>query len=246
VKSRLKASVRRLLSLLQAGAPPVPAPTPPTFDDEAAAIVHQTFVSVWDREADRFWVRNNLLLLVNGALLSVAATTDAPRGLQLILCGFGFYFSVHWLLINGKGAYYVGRWRPAIETYERFLSARPTFSGLPLSSVRPDSEVFQSGTSLRQRWQLLRGTHAPVRETGALMQAIILGFVLAWVCLAAFFSLHDPSAHNAVNPRISIVIPPQRHGGHTEPSSPWAHPPQKQSNTRCRPQRATGLGCLPH
>ena len=173
----------------------VPTASAVPFDDQAAAIVHQTYVGVWDREADRFWVRNNLLLLVNGALLSIAATADVPRGLRLVLCGFGVYFSLHWVLINAKGGHYVSRWRPAIEAYEASLSKRPIFQGMPLSTVRPDSEVFAGPVSLGQHLKVLRGACAPRRETGQLMHAIIVGFVLAWASLGLFYSVYDTKMH---------------------------------------------------
>lgn len=159
------------------------------FDDVAAAEVHATYIAIWDREADRFWVRSNLMLLVNGALLGVVTGAQTPSALKLFLCAFGVYFSIHWLLVNGKGAYYVGRWRPAIEKYERSLAHRGPFSHLPLSTVAADPVVIVPAKTAAERLGILRGSRPPVRDAAMLMHAIILGFVAVWISLGVYFAV---------------------------------------------------------
>ena len=192
VGGRRGPSVRRQ-SPSAGGDPPLDA-----FDDQAAAIVYSAYLGVWDREADRFWVRSNLLLLVNGALLGVVAGAQTPSRLKLIVCAFGVYFSIHWLLLNGKGLYYVARWRPAIEAYERMLLERPSFSSLPLLTVPPDEVALTPAQTWAERLAILAGRRPPVRTASSLMHAIVLGFVVAWLALAAYFagSAIDAKSHD--------------------------------------------------
>jgi hypothetical protein len=158
--------------------PTLPDPQPEAGPHpEGYALVYQAVLNIWDREADRFWVRNNLLLLVNGVLLGVATAATGPPMLRIASALFGVFLSIQWLMMNAKGGYYVSRWRPIIERMERTFpnSLSPV---RPLNDVRPDGEVFSS----RARFlKLLRGTATPRRDTGSIMHAIILAFVAIWI-----------------------------------------------------------------
>ena len=163
-------------------------------DEEAAAIIYASLVAVWDKEADRFWVRSNLLLIVNGALFGLITASSTPQILRASGCLFGLYFSFYWLLMNDKGGYYVGRWRPVIEAYEQKLRQRLTFHDLPmpLSTVRSDSEVLSPPRGIRQRWGVMSGKRPPTKSTSGIMRSIIVGFMIAWVALFALIVRDGP------------------------------------------------------
>lgn len=167
--------------------------------DEAAAIAYATLVSVWDKECDRFWARNNLLLLLNAALLGLIGGATSSVLVRATVCAFGVYFSCYWLLLNSKGRYYTYRWRPIIEAYEAELKGTATFRRLPLpfSSVVPDHLAYRKIGPWTDMWALIVGRRPPDRDAGSLMTAIALGFVVAWLLLlvvllfVAFSSTYD-------------------------------------------------------
>lgn len=153
---------------------------------EAMAIEHAAMLAVWDKEADRFWVRSNLMLLVNGALLGAVAAANQPAITKIVFGVFGLFFSWSWLLLNNKSGYYVSRWRPVIEQYEKHMISTTCFPILPLTSVRPDEEAFQSH-GVRGAVQVLLGRKTPRADAGTIMHYIVLGFVMSWILLT---SLH--------------------------------------------------------
>lgn len=155
-------------------------------DDNAMATEHAAMIDLWDDEADRFWVRNNLLLVTNGVVLGAAVAADQNLSIRLATCAFGAYLSIVWLLMNSKGGYYVSRWRPVIERYEEHMLRRPSFPLLPLRNVRPDHEAIEAA-SLRDWWRLLSGARTPRMDAGEIMHCVILGFLAAWVALGSIY-----------------------------------------------------------
>ncbi len=161
--------------------------------DEAVAIVYASLLQMWDSEADRFWTRNNLLLLINGALLGLFGTFEAPRLITVLACAFGIYFSWLWMFLNKKGEYYVARWRPTIVEYEAFLASELGTPPLALTSVGADAEVFRNlPSTVRGRISRATGFSYPRQETSKTMQLIILGFVVAWLGLGAAALVDSP------------------------------------------------------
>src|SRR5690349_276885 len=99
------------------------------FTAESAALAYAALVGIWDKEADRFWVRSNLMRLINGALLGFTVGAETPPFIRIVVSLFGLYFSLVWVLMNNKGGYYVSRWRPMIEEFESVLRLRLGFPG---------------------------------------------------------------------------------------------------------------------
>ncbi|MCP4303509.1 MAG: hypothetical protein GY788_01220 [bacterium] len=172
---------------------PERAPAQQPGHDEAVAIVYASLLQMWDSEADRFWTRNNLLLLINGALLGLFGTFEAPRLITVLACAFGIYFSWLWMFLNKKGEYYVARWRPTIVEYEAFLASELGTPPLALTSVGADAEVFRNlPSTVRGRISRATGLSYPRQETSKTMQLIILGFVVAWLGLGAAALVESP------------------------------------------------------
>lgn len=158
-------------------------------DDAAMATTHAAMLGVWDKEADRFWVRNNLMLIANGLLLGGAVSADQDLKIKVLICFFGLFFSWSWLLMNKKSGHYVARWRPVIERYEEEMLKRPSFPVLPLTSVRPDKEASIS-KSFNERLKKFVAVKRTRRGAGGIMQVVILGFICAWGIFAIFYGFN--------------------------------------------------------
>lgn len=169
-------------------------------DDIAMATTHAAMLGVWDKEADRFWVRNNLMLIANGLLLGGAIAADPNPQIKVLVCSLGFFFSWSWLIMNKKSGHYVARWRPVIERYEAEMLKRPSFPVLPLTYVRPDKEA-STPRSFSERLKILAGIKRTRRGAGGIMQIVIIGFLCAWVIFGLFygFNLTRPLATNRSN-----------------------------------------------
>jgi hypothetical protein len=160
-------------------------PAPEAVD---IAGVYATVVSVWDNEADRFWMRNNILLVLNGALFGFATTSNIAWQLRIFGCLLGIYVSLCWILLNAKGSYYVYRWRPAIEAIEVEIGKRPGFEkvGLPFTAVPIDEHALEAADTFRAKRDVLLGRRPPKVDAAGMMRLIILGFIIAWASLTIF------------------------------------------------------------
>ena len=109
--------------------------TYPTLLDAALAS--------WDKELDRYWIRNNILLALNGGMLALIASGQATSLRVPPRAYWGSFSPAPGALLNRQGRFYTYRWRPVIEQYERELNARGAFRHLPLlftgTSPHPDS-----------------------------------------------------------------------------------------------------------
>lgn len=164
-------------------------------DDAAMATTHAAMLGVWDKEADRFWVRNNLMLIANGLLLGGAISADQNPTIKILICFFGIFFSWSWLLMNKKSGHYVARWRPVIERYEAEMLKRPSFPVLPLTDVRPDKEASTT-RSFSDKLKIFAAIKRTRRSAGKIMQVVIIGFLCAWGVLGIFYGFN-------VNPQLT-------------------------------------------
>ena len=113
--------------------------------DEPAAAVYAAMLALWDKEADRYWTRNNILLALNAGMLGLVATGQASQIIRGAACLLGAFLAGTWIFLNRQGRYYTYRWRPVLEQYERELQARKAFANLPFlftgTPGRPDSAI---------------------------------------------------------------------------------------------------------
>ncbi len=80
--------------------------------------------NLWDKEADRFWTRNNILLLVNGGLIALLSTIKLLEVILLISV-FGILLSILWMWINTISKYYLNRWKPILKSFEKEWTVKP-------------------------------------------------------------------------------------------------------------------------
>lgn len=74
---------------------------------------------LWDAEADRFWSRNNIFLIVNSALLVVISSFVEKSIIWMCISVFGLLFSTFWFKVNVMGKYYLDRWKPILAKLEK-------------------------------------------------------------------------------------------------------------------------------
>ena len=177
---------------------------------EALSIIYQTILDAHDDESDRFWTRNNIFLLINSGLLVTATSAIETPQLKIIVSIFGIYFSLIWVQVNKKGAYYVHRWRPVIEEFENVLKKTGLVSSKPFANlVRPDDEKFQTTDSPISLIKLIFNKEIPSATTTELMRRVILGFLFIWISIAginfysSFFQKNPTQANEIV---ITAII----------------------------------------
>lgn len=76
-------------------------------------------VELHNSESQRYWERNNVFILINGAFLALLGT-DLIEGKidKLIICLIGFFASYMWILILRQGKDLIERWRKVLHWIE--------------------------------------------------------------------------------------------------------------------------------
>jgi hypothetical protein len=91
-----------------------------------------------EQESDRYWTRSNVLLLVQGALISFYTNIDDKRTLFAIAVALqGLFLAVVWLGVIKKGKSYVSRWDSVIAHIEECEGSKGSESRLsyPLNEL---------------------------------------------------------------------------------------------------------------
>lgn len=75
-----------------------------------------------EKEADRFWARNNVLLLVQAALIAFYdSINNIGNSYGLLVTAQGFFLSLIWIGVLIKGKNYISRWDVATRDMESKL-----------------------------------------------------------------------------------------------------------------------------
>jgi hypothetical protein len=91
-----------------------------------------------EQESDRYWTRSNVLLLVQGALISFYTNIDDKRTLFAVAVAIqGLFLAIIWLGVIKKGKNYVERWDNVIGHIEQQEQAKQDQSNLayPLNTL---------------------------------------------------------------------------------------------------------------
>jgi hypothetical protein len=91
-----------------------------------------------EQESDRYWTRSNVLLLVQGALISFYTNIEDKRTLFAIAVAIqGLFLAIIWLGVIKKGKNYVNRWDDVIGHIERQEQSKGHSSNLayPLNAL---------------------------------------------------------------------------------------------------------------
>lgn len=132
--------------------------------------IWKTYVSIWDSETNRFWVRSNIFLLVNGALLTVVTGLSKIPLISLVICFFGATLAFLWLQTNKIGKHYVDRWKTLIWDCEKGLDKDISFT-----------ERLDTLKSASKYHNLRSSTHY--------MSIVIKILVIIWLFLGVVFAI---------------------------------------------------------
>lgn len=108
--------------------------------------------NLWDKEADRFWTRNNILLLVNGGLIALLSTIKVLEVI-LIISILGILLSILWLWINTISKYYLNRWKPILVEIEKTWPVKPISQIDDEHNTHPIPLNYEA-TSTYMRWTI--------------------------------------------------------------------------------------------
>ena len=84
-----------------------------------------------ENESDRFWARNNVFLLVQGAMIAFYSKANMGSLFSALISIEGLFLALIWIGVLVKGAKYVGRWDDVVREIESKLVAESdSFIGL--------------------------------------------------------------------------------------------------------------------
>ena len=101
------------------------------------------YVDLWNAESDRFWIRSNIYLIVNGGLLVVITGLSKIPLFSLIVSIFGVIFAAIWHQTNTISKHYVSRWKVLIEECETEMKDKFGFTKR-LSSIKQQSPIYKN------------------------------------------------------------------------------------------------------
>lgn len=84
--------------------------------------IWKSVVSMWDQEANRFWTRNNIFILVNSGLFAIQTGFKIDNIIKLIIAILGIIFVFNWIKINRIGKFYLNRWKPIAINVEKLIN----------------------------------------------------------------------------------------------------------------------------
>ena len=76
-----------------------------------------------ENESDRFWARNNVFLLVQGAMIAFYSKANMGSLFSVLVSIEGLFLALIWIVVLVKGAKYVGRWDTVVREIESKLVA---------------------------------------------------------------------------------------------------------------------------
>lgn len=127
----------------------------------------KALTEVWNKEADRFWTRNHVFLIVNSALLMVLSGFTEEALMSLIFSSFGLIFSIFWYCVIVKGKYYMERWMPILQKLEK------------------DDEIDVFGKELLESSAESKATKK-YEPTSTYMKYVAISFALIWLTLIIY------------------------------------------------------------
>lgn len=99
------------------------------------------YVDLWNAESDRFWMRSNIYLVVNGGLLILITGLSKIPLFSLIVCLFGIGFACVWHQTNVISKHYVSRWKVLIEECEKEMGGLHGFTKKLADLKRDDPSI---------------------------------------------------------------------------------------------------------
>ena len=102
-------------------------------------------IELAEKEADRFWMRNNVLLLVQAALIAFFDSVKSVGSIYgALVAAQGFFLALIWIGVLVKGKNYISRWDNVSRNIERKMVK--TYSGELLGLRQLSDKVKEKDT----------------------------------------------------------------------------------------------------
>ena len=105
-------------------------------------------LEAWDKEADRFWTRNNVFLMLCTALIAILIAVNLEVIIRLAVSVLAMLFSYIWLKVNRRGKYYLDRWKKVIIPIEKKFLGISILSGFPPPSGGKPTTIYMQYITL--------------------------------------------------------------------------------------------------
>jgi hypothetical protein len=79
----------------------------------------QTAMNMWNDQISRFWMRNNVFLLINGGLVATITGLSLSESVRAAISFVGALLAICWIQVNRKGRDYIDIWEPVIIELEQ-------------------------------------------------------------------------------------------------------------------------------
>ncbi len=165
----------------------------PTPDQQALHLeAYKILVGMLQHDDEQFWRRTDILMALNGALLTVVNLTrpaqSAPaatswKAVSLAICVVGVVVCAFWFLISKRGEAFYNHWYDQLEFLEtHYLS--------PIQVFRTADDFFSKGTVKLGDEKLELDRLSRSIKIFAAIQALSGIIVLVWVGLGAYLLLY--------------------------------------------------------
>jgi len=151
----------------------------------------QSLLQIWDGEADRYWSRNTVFLLLNGGLVAILATGSPSPYVAMVVCIGGVASSLIWHRANTIAKYYIDRWKVPLRRLEAHLDVQ----ALHIIDRTAESDAV------------------PLRyhSSSTYMQRIVRLSTAFWIVLLLLFAVKETRRYADRNTQLSskaVVAPP--------------------------------------
>ena len=144
--------------------------------EEIAVKLSEEYIAALDlveRESDRFWARNNVFLLVQGAMIAFYSKANTGLTFGMLVSAEGFFLALIWIGVLRKGAHYVSRWDKVAREIERRLEERNGSDFIGLKRLNDLAKAEESPAQVR----FLN------RRTTILIRYFIVSLLIFWLLL---------------------------------------------------------------
>ncbi len=156
--------------------------------------MHRVAVDMYKMEKDQYWVRTNILLLLNSAFLVAFTSDKAGKLLQLLISVSALTLCISWTAISLHSEYYIKRWREIIRNIEADLQTQP-FLSFPKDSIIFSNSVRRPLLKVVLSVPVWFAQGGPSR----VMHAVLLALCALWTSLAVL---------NVLGVQLRDIAPP--------------------------------------
>lgn len=144
--------------------------------------VWKAAMDMWNAEADRYWMRSNIFLLLNGGLLVIVTIFVTNVTMRTLIVTLAAILAYLWMRVSERGKFYMDRWKPILIQLEKQISIE-IIGVLPGS---PERKTVRASTTY-MRYAIFVFLLMYCVLLGISLVSIMLGFdVLGGTCPPVF------------------------------------------------------------